>query len=62
MVTKVVECSKTGESGNKETPNHMHNPIANSGPRIAKPKLTQRTALSQPLLVPEECDRVLRQA
>ena len=52
MVTKVVNCSKTsthmytvGESGNKETPNHMHNLITNSGPGIAKPKLPQGIAI-----------------
>ena len=52
-----------GESGNKETPNHIRNPITNSGPGIAKPRLimTRGIALSQPLLVPEGCDKAVKQ-
>ena len=51
-----------GESGNKETPNHIRNPITNSGPGIAKPRLTRGIALSQPLLVPEGCDKAVKRA
>ena len=44
-----------GERGNRETPSHKHKPTMNSGLGIAKPREVWGMALSQPLLVLEEC-------
>ena len=58
----VVRQVHIGESGTKEIPNLMCNPITNYGPGIAEPKLTQVTAFSQPLLVPDGCERAVKRA
>ena len=62
MLSIMERQAHRGYSGNNETPNHMHKPTINSGLGIARPRQARGIALSQLLLVLEECDRAIRRA
>jgi len=54
--------TQSGDDGKRAIPNHKCRATTNSGPGMERPREICGTALSHPLLVPEEWDKGVRRA